>query len=665
MKNLTLNQKLMAGFLFVAFLTAIAGLFSIYFTNRIADEGLEIAEKLTPLADAAMEIKLTATHAHLIFEEIMAGDQEESIQVVWDLLDETLWYCDAILIGGINEEGTFIAIDDPIVRQKTIETKKNVENFIKSAHSRYDKLSELVTSGTETDQKFDEVYEELQSELTRLISLYQNNIRLINLLYDSKYLLANGHLFFEEYLSGDETVKYSDIKNAFVLVSENINQAESLIGISQVLRLKTNISEFIKSAEERNTQSTGSGKAGSEVEQAFDVEFQGFIDKADEAEELLHDYTDESIKKFKKDKKSSTISMYIIIAAAIGLALLIAILIITNVKSILGSNIRDMVKIVGRIANKDLTVNFDEIGTRKGLIKEIEKMSNSLNDIIRDINTGASQIASASGEISSSSQEMSQSSNEQASSTEEISATMEEMNANITQNTHNAQQTKEIAVKAANEIEISSKAVLQTVESMKTIADKISIIGEIAFQTNILALNAAVEAARAGESGKGFAVVASEVRDLAKRSKLAADEIDKISAKSVDIAEKSGKMLVSVVPVIQKTANLVKDIVTASMEQKSSVLQVNNSLNQLNLVTQQSAATSESLASNSEELVSQANGLRYIVDLFKIEGSRYRDQALQSKLVKKEDYIKDKVETEGVDIELEKDDKHDVDFDAY
>ncbi|MFW5760600.1 MAG: methyl-accepting chemotaxis protein [Cyclobacteriaceae bacterium] len=314
-------------------------------------------------------------------------------------------------------------------------------------------------------------------------------------------------------------------------------------------------------------------------------------------------------------------------------AALLAIFAAITITNLIVKPIRKGVNFASEIAsgNLDAIIDVDQKDEVGQLATALNNMVQKLKDIVVHVMEGAENISTASAQMSSSSQEMSQGANEQASSAEEVSSSMEEMAANIQQNTDNSQQTEKIAIKAANDVEDGSKAVNQTVESMKSIADKISIIGEIARQTNILALNAAVEAARAGEHGKGFAVVAAEVRKLAERSQQAASEIDVISKSSVDIAEKSGKLLAEIVPDIQKTARLVQEISAASIEQNSGADQVNTAIQQLNQVTQQNAAASEEMATSSEELSSQADSLLETISYFRTREANRKKVRKQEK----------------------------------
>jgi methyl-accepting chemotaxis protein len=219
------------------------------------------------------------------------------------------------------------------------------------------------------------------------------------------------------------------------------------------------------------------------------------------------------------------------------------------------------------------------------------------------------------------------------------------MSSNIRQNADNAQQTEMIASKAAANAMEGGTAVNLTVSAMQEIAEKITVIEEIARQTNMLALNAAIEAARAGEHGKGFAVVAAEVRKLAERSQTAAVEIGELSGSSVEVAERAGQMLEEMVPDIQKTAELVQEINAASGEQNAGAEQINRAIQQLDNVTQQNASGAEELSSTAEELASQAEQLQTSVGYFKISKlgsdnnngntgiSNRRHEELSSKLV--------------------------------
>ncbi|WP_305043956.1 methyl-accepting chemotaxis protein [Geoalkalibacter sp.] len=258
----------------------------------------------------------------------------------------------------------------------------------------------------------------------------------------------------------------------------------------------------------------------------------------------------------------------------------------------------------------------DEIGQ---LASALNGMVEKLREVVADVRASADNVASGSQQLSASSEEMSQGATEQAAAAEEASSSMEQMAANIRQNADNAVQTEKIAAKSAEDARQGGAAVAQTVAAMKQIAEKISIVEEIARQTNLLALNAAIEAARAGEHGKGFAVVAAEVRKLAERSQGAAAEISELSGSSVEIAEAAGKMLERMVPDIQRTAELVQEIAAASREQDAGAEQVNKAIQQLDQVIQQNASASEEMASTSEELSSQAEQLQQAIAYFKVD----------------------------------------------
>lgn len=283
---------------------------------------------------------------------------------------------------------------------------------------------------------------------------------------------------------------------------------------------------------------------------------------------------------------------------------------------------RDITEKAKLVAAGDLTVELKMRSDKDELIKSLQEMVRSVADVVEQVQTAADSIASASQEMSSTAQQISQGATEQASSAEEVSSSMEQMSSNIQQNKDNALQTEKISLSAAKGMEKVANAAQESLVSIKKIAEKITIIGDIAFQTNILALNAAVEAARAGEHGRGFAVVAAEVRKLAERSKVAAEEINILSRNSVEVTEESGKLMQSIIPDVERTAKLVQEITAASVEQDSGAMQINNAIAQLSQVTQQNTAGAEEMASSTEELSSQAEQLKELISFFEVESGK-------------------------------------------
>jgi methyl-accepting chemotaxis protein len=256
------------------------------------------------------------------------------------------------------------------------------------------------------------------------------------------------------------------------------------------------------------------------------------------------------------------------------------------------------------------------------LCGKFNALINTVSGTIAEVRAAAQQLSAASDQVSQTSQSLAQSASEQAAGVEKTTASLCEISASVKQNAESATITDGIATQAANEALNGGRAVGQTVEAMKSIAQKIGIVDDIAYQTNLLALNAAIEAARAGEHGKGFAVVAAEVRKLAERSQTAAREIGQLAGNSVHLAERAGHLLERMVPSIHKTSALVQEIAAASGEQNSSVRQITGAMNHLSSTTQQTAAASEQLSASAADLTNQADGLQTLMRQFSLGHAR-------------------------------------------
>jgi len=307
----------------------------------------------------------------------------------------------------------------------------------------------------------------------------------------------------------------------------------------------------------------------------------------------------------------STVAFVIVVTGAL------AYYILRNIQDQLGADPLVVATIADSIASGRLDlVNIDEDAL--GILSSMRKMKYALEKILREIQNNTSDVATAATQISSTAGSISSAAEEQAASVEQTSASIEQMRASISQNSENSSKANEIANQSSQAAIACGELVGETVKAMKQIAEKISVIEEIAAQTNMLSLNAAIEASRAGEYGRGFAVVAAEVRKLAELSRGSALEIAQLTSRSVSVAEQAAASLQDTIPKTIKTSELVKEITLVSEEQAAGTDQITSAVRELDSAAQQNSTASQELAATAKAMTERSVSLQNAVAFFNI-----------------------------------------------
>lgn len=577
----------------------------------------KISEELTVMMESARTIKnafeayprLKPANRDEFYDQLMTSNLKKhpeylSVGVYWELkaLDKNYHKKNGRLYNGFFREG------DKIINQKAIEDTTNQE--INTTYYQIRKLNKE----TIINPYYDQATKEMKGILmTSLLTPIQNDSGEFEGMVGIDVSLSHMNQLISSIKPYKEAISYIISENRTIVAHTNTELTgrnfTSTLGADSVA-FKNGVFASTGGANQSFTyKNSASGEK-------YFVSFEPILINNKETNWLIGVEVPTSVIL----SETKLVMTKTIIAGILGLLLLYVIIYFIALR--ISDPIVKGVEFAKSISNGDLNSTFtieqnDEIGD---LAESLSIMAARLTKIMSEIIQSSDTIAESSVSLLNASVDLADGANRQAASSEEISSSMEHVLSRIQQNTENAQETEKIALQAAKGIQVGNESTKALIQSMNDIVKKISIVGEIAKQTNLLAINAAIEASRYGMQGKGFAVVASEIKKLAEKSQLAAKEINELSTKGLIQARETGTILQEIVPDIEHTADLVKQIAASSLEQRISSEEINIGIQQLNKVTQQNAGSSFELSLSSRNISKQAENLKNLIAYFKIDG---------------------------------------------
>jgi methyl-accepting chemotaxis protein len=629
-----ISTKLQGGYLMMTVMVILCGGVGYYGFTKLSGLLDFVTTSITDTAVGASQTTKSVANQMLAIERVMDNDTSEETNATlaqgealtkkgMDLLSSSklLDKKDLDLINGKQKEF------DTVKKKLLTEHAQFVDQII-LLDANFSDFNELITLAKDSTAK------ELRDVLMRKSASSESlgtEWAIADLTKETQIYLLETKYLFESIISN----------NAWVQNSEQLDVT--------IINLEESVADAMDSRFYKNTTIANGKYAGQTYAEGFDTAFAELQENLQAAyltgknlSETRDHYRDISLEliglvekteatvnqkileeKSTIDATRTTTQVLIVGCAVFGVLISFAIYMIV---SVMIQWLRDTQQVMTQLANGRLKNDIKAL--QAGLVsgddivqinEAIRLVVEKFGQVISEISNGAHAVDSISKKITLSANNISSGANDQATSIEETSASIEQMSATVSQNNKNASTTKNLAMETAESATASGKVVLDMVNAMRKIAEKVSVIDEIAYQTNLLALNASIEASRAGEEGRGFAVVAAEVRKLAERSKLAASEVIEMANETVNVSERAGEQLMQILPNIDRTSELVQEISAASEEQSSGLHEISFAISQLDKVAQHNATASLELTKMAGEMDASVYKLSEAIQFFNIK----------------------------------------------